>query len=66
MNVQEINETGHSIWGFAVTALALLSCSGFGWALWRASGLSICKKQGQRLVNYFKESRDKLPKYSLS
>lgn len=35
MNVQEINETGHSIWGFVVTALVLLACSGLGWVLWR-------------------------------
>lgn len=37
MNVQEINETGHSIWGFLVTALVLLTCSGLAWFTWRAS-----------------------------
>jgi hypothetical protein len=36
MNVQEINETGHSIWGFFVTALILLTCSGLAWVLWHA------------------------------
>ena len=37
MNVQEINETGHSIWGFLVTASVLLTMSGLAWMGWRAS-----------------------------
>ena len=37
MNVQEINETGHSIWGFLVTASILLTMSGLAWMGWRAS-----------------------------
>jgi hypothetical protein len=37
MNVQEINATGHSIWGFLVTALVLLTTSGLAWMGWRAS-----------------------------
>jgi hypothetical protein len=37
MNVQEINRTGHSIWGFLVTASVLLTLSGLAWMGWRAS-----------------------------
>lgn len=37
MNVQEINDTGHSIWGFLVTASVLLTVSGLAWMGWRAS-----------------------------
>jgi hypothetical protein len=37
MNVQEINDTGHSIWGFLVTASVLLTMSGLAWMGWRAS-----------------------------
>lgn len=37
MNVQEINGTGHSIWGFLVTASVLLTVSGLAWMGWRAS-----------------------------
>ena len=33
MNVQEINETGHSIWTFVTTAAALLILSGLGFIL---------------------------------
>lgn len=37
MNVQEINKTGHSIWGFVVTAIIFLLFSGLGWTTWRAT-----------------------------
>lgn len=36
MNVQQINETGHSIWGFVVAALAMLAASGLSWTGWQA------------------------------
>lgn len=36
MNVQQINETGHSIWGFVVAALAMLPVSGLSWMTWQA------------------------------
>jgi hypothetical protein len=51
MNVQEINETGHSIWGFAVTALVLLACSGLGWVFWRASRGDRSRALYGRVVN---------------
>jgi hypothetical protein len=35
MNLQEINNTGHSIWGFVVTALVMLILSGLAWSFWR-------------------------------
>ena len=35
MNVQEINETGHSIWTFVTTAAALLIISGLGFVFRR-------------------------------
>ena len=51
MNVQEINETGHSIWTFFVTALVLLACSGLAWAFWRASKSSRSRALCQDLVD---------------
>lgn len=35
MNVQEINETGHSIWLFVVISLALICVSCWSWLSWR-------------------------------
>jgi Mg2+ and Co2+ transporter CorA len=34
MNVQEINDTGHKIWGFLVTTIVFLILSGLVW-VWR-------------------------------
>ena len=36
MNLQEINQTGHTIVAFIVTAVAMLAVSGFAWLAWRA------------------------------
>lgn len=36
MNVQEINNTGHSIWAFITTAIAMLKVSVLFWVCWRA------------------------------
>lgn len=50
MNVQEINETGHSIWGFVVTAMAMLMCSACGWMLWRMSRQRWLKDSGRKIA----------------
>ena len=36
MNVKEINDTGHGIWSFVVTALVMLLSSLAAWLAWRA------------------------------
>ncbi|KAM0712141.1 hypothetical protein Q7P37_011235 [Cladosporium fusiforme] len=45
MNVQEINKTGHSIWGFVIASLAGLAVSGLCWCVWQAV-------QGWRFVRH--------------
>jgi hypothetical protein len=59
MNVQEINETGHSIWGFFVTALILLACSGLAWVFWRASKSRRSRALYRDLIDCLKPQRYK-------
>lgn len=54
MNVQEINDTGHPIWTFVVTAVVLLAFSGLAW-LWRHR-LSSLSKHVFQICSYLLDS----------